>query len=331
MLNCLNLHRLNPGFFALILILLCFTISHSEEKSRYSVKEFLHCDNDKDISYTLALTATPVDPVVNNIITENPGEIWLRWTATGDDGLEGIAAGYDIRYRAAQYGPINSDFRWRNAVQVDGEPAPSQCGLCDSMLITGLIPGESYYFCIKAYDDCGNYSGLSNSPLKSSPSAGLTLQVNTSGEGSVLVSPFKETYNQDEVVFLQAQPDSGSVFSRWSGSVNSVYNPILIVVSNNYIITANFVTIGDFIPGDANGDGQLINGDVTYLIQYFRGAGPTPVPYLAGDCNGDCSVVGGDVTYLINYFRGMGPEPIRGDCGDVTLSVDNLPVRPSSR
>jgi hypothetical protein len=33
------------------------------------------------------------------------------------------------------------------------------------MLITGLTRGESYYFCIKSYDEANNYSVLSNSPL----------------------------------------------------------------------------------------------------------------------------------------------------------------------
>lgn len=74
-----------------------------------------------------------------------------------------------------------------------------------------------------------------------------------------------------------------------------------------------------FIPGDANGDGRLIGSDVTYLVSFFRGIVPPPVPLLAGDANGDCSVVGSDVTYMVNYFRGTGNPPVMGDCGRVSI------------
>jgi len=70
----------------------------------------------------------------------------------------------------------------------------------------------------------------------------------------------------------------------------------------------------EFIAGDANGDGQVIGSDVTYLVNYFRDINPVPDPYLAGDANGDCLVTGPDVTYLVNYFRGLGDPPFQGDC-----------------
>ena len=67
--------------------------------------------------------------------------------------------------------------------------------------------------------------------------------------------------------------------------------------------------------GDVNSDGNTRGGDVTFLVNYFRGfettIPPDSVPfedrwlYAAADVNGDCRVVGSDVTYLVNYFRGM--------------------------
>ena len=72
-----------------------------------------------------------------------------------------------------------------------------------------------------------------------------------------------------------------------------------------------------FLPGDANGDGQVIGSDITYLVNYFKGINPPPDPFLAGDANGDCAVIGSDVTYMINYFRGIGPAPLIGDCDGI--------------
>ncbi len=75
-----------------------------------------------------------------------------------------------------------------------------------------------------------------------------------------------------------------------------------------------------FPPGDANTDGMLIGGDVTYLVGYFRGLNPAPDPLLAGDASGDCQLLGGDVSFLVNYFRGLNPRPVRGDCeGEMLL------------
>ncbi len=71
-----------------------------------------------------------------------------------------------------------------------------------------------------------------------------------------------------------------------------------------------------FEPGDINGDGSTIGGDITYGVQYFRGIGPCPPDscydhdnqrwvYVAADVNGDCNFYGGDITYLVQYFRGI--------------------------
>ena len=41
---------------------------------------------------------------------------------------------------------------------------------------------------------------------------------------------------------------------------------------------------------------------------------PAPVPLLSGDANGDCQLLGGDVTYLVRYFKGFNPAPGRAAC-----------------
>jgi hypothetical protein len=95
----------------------------------------------------------------------DPGEVSLRWTAPGDDGYSGRAAGYDLRYQPYSVGPINTEAEWINATRAVGEPSPSPAGQVDSMVITGLEYGAIFYFCIKAFDSAGNYSVMSNSPI----------------------------------------------------------------------------------------------------------------------------------------------------------------------
>ena len=101
----------------------------------------------------------------NQNILIGTGECLLHWTAPGDDHNAEPATGYDLRYVPAYAGPIDTEEKWNQATQCQGEPRPSAIGQPDSMLVSGLIPGESYYFCIKSYDEAYNYSLLSNSPL----------------------------------------------------------------------------------------------------------------------------------------------------------------------
>jgi len=88
--------------------------------------------------------------------------ITLTWTATGDDGKQGTAASYDMRYWDQEI-VDNNDFE-NNAAQVDPEllPNPQPAGLPETVSFTGLNPGKVYWVAIKARDERGNTSGMSN-------------------------------------------------------------------------------------------------------------------------------------------------------------------------
>jgi len=90
----------------------------------------------------------------------NPYSVKLRWTAPGDDGDEGTAAGYDIRYSIS---PITTEQKWINGNKVlQGIPAPGPAGSNQTAIVSGLLPYTTYYFALKSYDDQDNWSPLSN-------------------------------------------------------------------------------------------------------------------------------------------------------------------------
>ncbi len=93
------------------------------------------------------------------------GGVILRWTAPGDDGYVGTAAGYQIRYQNFAQGPLDTEAEWNAAAQIPGVPFPSPAGSVDSVLVLGLTPGAGYYFALRSHDKAGNISELSNSPL----------------------------------------------------------------------------------------------------------------------------------------------------------------------
>ncbi len=92
------------------------------------------------------------------VLEKTTVSITLAWTAPGDDGNEGTAAQYDIRYLDS---PI-SDANWAAAQQVSGEPIPGAAGGTETFEIAYLSPNTNYYFSIRAADERPNWSGLSN-------------------------------------------------------------------------------------------------------------------------------------------------------------------------
>lgn len=82
----------------------------------------------------------------------------LTWIATGDDGTSGKAATYDLRYAIA---PIDAS-NFAAATQAVGEPTPATPGTAEIFTVKGLNPATTYYFALKAFDNVGNISVLSN-------------------------------------------------------------------------------------------------------------------------------------------------------------------------
>lgn len=89
----------------------------------------------------------------------------LSWAAVGDDSLTGNAASYDIRRSTSPITAAN----WTSATQVTGEPTPGAPGSTQTFTVTGLTRQTTYYFAIKAVDDAGNLSALSNVPSATTP------------------------------------------------------------------------------------------------------------------------------------------------------------------
>ena len=103
--------------------------------------------------------------IASSVQAQQTGGIILRWTAPGDDGYVGTAAGYEIKYQAITKGPLDTQSEWQLATSVPNVPFPSRAKSIDSALVLGLTPGAAYYFALRAFDKAGNYSELSNSPL----------------------------------------------------------------------------------------------------------------------------------------------------------------------
>jgi len=101
----------------------------------------------------------PPFPVADLNVSETASNwVSLAWTASGDDGADGTAQSYDIRYSVFPLDDTNFD----TATAVADPPDPGAAGQPESVTITGLDISTSYYFALKVRDEYGNTSLISN-------------------------------------------------------------------------------------------------------------------------------------------------------------------------
>lgn len=110
------------------------------------------------------------DLTVHEGFTSNLNTIKIQWTAPGDDGMQGIADHYEIRYSTSEI--IESN--WESATIFNEPPDPQVAGSSQFCFVNVLDPATIYYFAIKAFDENNNVNQISNSPAGK-----IVYQINT--------------------------------------------------------------------------------------------------------------------------------------------------------
>ncbi len=100
--------------------------------------------------------AAIVDLTTGNITTTS---VDLAWTAPGDDGVVGTATSYDLRISSTA---IQDETDFNNATAIDNAPPPSVAGSTETLTLSDLNAGTTYYLTIRSSDATGNFSELSN-------------------------------------------------------------------------------------------------------------------------------------------------------------------------
>jgi hypothetical protein len=95
----------------------------------------------------------------------------LEWTAVGENGNDGQAAEFDIRYSVT----LITESTFNSATRVTDAPVPPPSGTRVRFEITGLSPQQSYYFAIKSIDVFYNASAAAFVSATSPPAPKLEL------------------------------------------------------------------------------------------------------------------------------------------------------------
>lgn len=102
----------------------------------------------------------PPSPITDlSAVNPTSNSIVLQWTVPMDTSIGGVV-GYDIRYALT---PIADTNAFNNATQIPFSQTPDTSGATQTLTVSSLTPGTTYYFSIKSRDTWGNWSWLSNS------------------------------------------------------------------------------------------------------------------------------------------------------------------------
>ncbi|MDZ4722446.1 MAG: fibronectin type III domain-containing protein, partial [candidate division Zixibacteria bacterium] len=104
------------------------------------------------------------------------GELNLQWTAPGDDGSTGTVTGYEIMFRDSTLGLLTAA-NYASSTTLNKVITPVPGGSPQQVILNttnGLVAGRTYYFAIKAYDEAGNYSPISNIAKSKTNNQGVT-------------------------------------------------------------------------------------------------------------------------------------------------------------
>jgi predicted outer membrane repeat protein len=137
----------------------------------------------KDLEVTLPVDDVPPAQITDLHVT--PGIAYrasLTWTAPGDDGMEGQAAAYRIRYRV---GPITDEATWVEATEARTRTimTPRPPGTRESADLVELTGAATVSFAVRAVDAAGNLAPLSNPASVYVGGPGRTWEVNVAGTG----------------------------------------------------------------------------------------------------------------------------------------------------
>jgi hypothetical protein len=118
------------------------------------------------------------------------------------------------------------------------------------IVLDGLQPGTDYTVRITASDSSLNRSVPAEKTFKTTVvSQTYTLRVISEGYGTVKISPDKPKYESGTQISLFAQPLGPLwTFMNWSGDASGTANPLVVTITKDMVINAEFQKTANYLP-----------------------------------------------------------------------------------
>lgn len=150
--------------------------------------------------------------------------VMLTWTSTGADGIEGTATSYDLRMSRSMIiengiTPKQGEINFSLAPKVIGVISPAPAGTVESFQVNLLAPNSVYFFAIKAIDEKGNVSAISN-------------VVNGNNIPAIPVTALRNGYTAISIPLTTQTTDAQTLLSGIVGSPVEVYSWMSYGITN---------------------------------------------------------------------------------------------------
>jgi hypothetical protein len=120
-----------------------------------------YISGDISVFFGQSSNADFIPPAAINNLTYSESDsvsVALSWLAPGDDGWEGKATRYDIRYSANNLTESN----WNEAMPVVNSIVPLDANEVQSAIFDNLPIDQDIFLAIRSLDEANNYSDISN-------------------------------------------------------------------------------------------------------------------------------------------------------------------------
>jgi hypothetical protein len=268
------------------------------------------------------------------------------WYMSAGDTLGG--PGYEIVVHLPRFYLINPPVYhvdiWYG--KVDGSPVYARIGDTTSIAVYAQTSYDAFisrfHLCLGTQDSyidsawCGEISyefdstscrSLQHSPPNAAGWSSISFLGYTGSANPYFHSSYPVKIGSIKILAINDSALVNDTIAALAAGVNSVLGVSYVRDSlggNPYTLFQHFSPIFfhlnrpescDYIPGDFNNDGELVGGDVTYGVRFFKGLCDLPpfrcyndstdnMFFSPGDITGNCELQANDITRLVFYFKG---------------------------
>ncbi len=255
-----------------------------------------------NFSARTTLDITPPAAVTNlGVAGLSSMSVTLTWTAPGDDGTLGNASSYVIKYLDQPITAAN----FASAVTVVNPPVPKPAGSVETFEVRGLLSNKTYYFALKALDEAGNVSDLSNVVSAVTPS-------------QQALATFTDDFERQALGANWSAHSAYAIVNGDLANTSPTYDWGFMAVLNN---RENPVEAAIKWASGADAAGIREGG----LALMLNAPSPTASGYLiwkAGSYVRLWTITYGNVGQTVANVQGLLPQPGAGDVFKVKMSTD---------
>ena len=201
---------------------LFLTIDPTDLVSGIHVGEIVIQTNDPvtpEVTILVTLTVLPdieaPAPITDLTVTDiTESRARLNFTATGDDGSQGQARQYDVRFSTSS--DLNES-NWGNATSASGLVVPAEAGTPESFVVSSLLANSELWIGVRAIDNAGFTSDLSNVVQFTTLNAELQIipeaippTVSSPGETHDIVLSLRNIGQVDLIIMAAVNPNNAS-------------------------------------------------------------------------------------------------------------------------